>query len=106
MSNEQHTLYNALLKQIGLPEPFYEYKFHPARNWRFDVAFPAHKIAIEFEGGIYKIGRHQRPSGFMADIEKYNEAVILGWRVLRVPTHLFKTGEFDVYLLLERLINP
>lgn len=60
-----------------------EYKFHPSRKWRFDYACPEHKIAIECEGGIYTNGRHTRGTGYKKDMEKYNAAVELGWRVLR-----------------------
>lgn len=60
-----------------------QYKFHPNRKWLFDFAFPEKKLAIEVEGGKWTRGRHQRPVGFQGDIEKYNEALRLGWRVLR-----------------------
>lgn len=60
-----------------------EHKFHPTRKWRFDYAIIEHKIAIEVEGGVWTQGRHTRPQGFLNDIEKYNTATIMGWRVLR-----------------------
>jgi very-short-patch-repair endonuclease len=69
-----------------------EYKFHPVRKWRFDYAVPAHKIAIEVEGGAWTHGRHTRPQGFINDIEKYNAATLLGWRIFRTtPDDLYKT---------------
>ena len=51
-----------------------EYRFHPTRKWRFDAAFPSEKVAVEIEGGVWKYGRHNRASGFLNDMEKYNEA--------------------------------
>lgn len=60
-----------------------EFKFHPTRKWRFDFADVDNKIAVELEGGIWINGRHNRGKGYESDIEKYNEALILGWRVLR-----------------------
>lgn len=60
-----------------------EHKFHPTRKWRFDYAIPAHKIAIEVEGGVWTGGRHTSPKGFLNDMEKYNTATIMGWRLLR-----------------------
>lgn len=60
-----------------------EHKFHPTRRWRFDFADLENKIAIECEGGIWTSGRHTRGAGFSNDTEKYNQAVLLGWRVLR-----------------------
>ncbi|MGN0206795.1 MAG: hypothetical protein ACI4BC_06090 [Muribaculaceae bacterium] len=66
-----------------------EHKFHPTRKWRFDYAIPEHKIAIEVEGGVWTGGRHTSPMGFLNDMEKYNTATIMGWRVLRtIPGEL------------------
>ncbi len=56
-----------------------EHVFHPSRKWRFDYAFLGPKLAIEIEGQ----GRHQTYVGFRGDCEKYNSAVLHGWRVLR-----------------------
>ena len=42
-------------------------------------------------------GRHTRGKGYERDCEKYNEAVILGWRILRVTTDMVSDGRaFDV----------
>lgn len=60
-----------------------QYKFHPKRRWRADGALPDHKILIEIEGGAWIQGRHNRGKGFLDDMEKYNAAAVLGWRVLR-----------------------
>ena len=61
----------------------HEYKFHPERRWRFDHAYVSLKVAVEYEGGIWTGGRHNRGIGYKKDCEKYNAAVKLGWRVLR-----------------------
>ena len=61
-----------------------EYRFHATRRWRFDYAWPDHMIALEVEGGAFVRGRHNRGAGFRKDIEKYNAATLLGWRVLRI----------------------
>jgi len=66
-----------------------EYVFHPTRKWRFDFAFPAAKVAVEIDGRARgnpgTPGRHQTVDGVRRDCEKHNEAVRLGWRVLRFP---------------------
>lgn len=70
-----------------------EYRFHPTRKWRFDWAWPSQMVALEIEGGAWSRGRHTRGKGFIADCEKYNQAVLLGWRVLRVTPQQVKSGE-------------
>jgi len=81
-----------LIREAGLPEPEREYRFHPDRKWRFDLCWPGGWVAIEVEGGVWIRGRHTRGSGFVKDCEKYNEAAILGWCVLRVPAIMIKDG--------------
>lgn len=76
-----------------LPAPVREYAFHPERKWRFDFADPRLKIAAECEGGVWIQGRHNRGSGFVADIEKYNAAALLGWLVLRFTRTQIASGE-------------
>lgn len=69
-----------------------EYKFHLTRRWRFDYALPAYKIALEVEGGAFTGGRHTRGKGFLGDMEKYNTATCLGWRIVRcTPNQLLTT---------------
>lgn len=68
----------------GLPKPVTEFEFHPSRAWRFDFAWPEYKIALEVEGGVHTGGRHTNPQGFLGDMEKYNNAAVLGWRIIRV----------------------
>lgn len=76
------TLFKPLLT-AGLPLPCLEHKFHATRRWRFDYAWPEQRVALEVEGGIWSGGRHIRPKGFIADMEKYNTAAVEGWRIIR-----------------------
>lgn len=70
-----------------------EFKFHPTRRWRFDYALPEHKIALEVEGGVWTGGRHTSPKGFLGDMEKYNTATLMGWRVFRTtPQELYSAS--------------
>ena len=80
-----------------------EFKFHTERRWRFDYAIPQYKIALEVEGGVWTQGRHTRPQGFLGDMEKYNNATLLGWRVFRTtPNELYSK---KTLLLLKNAIN-
>lgn len=82
-----------------------EFKFHPTRRWRFDYAIPQHKIAIEVEGGVWIGGRHTSPRGFLNDIEKYNTATLMGWRVFRtVPNELLSNK--TLLLINEAMLTP
>ena len=66
-----------------------EVRFHPSRRWRADFAHLPSRTLIEIEGGIYVNGRHNRAAGFAADLEKYLEATLAGWRVVRLgPSQL------------------
>jgi very-short-patch-repair endonuclease len=79
--------FQLILRSEGLNEQFVrEYKFHPKRKWKADFADIENRILVEIEGGSYISGRHVRPVGFQKDIEKYNSATVLGWRLLRYAT--------------------
>jgi very-short-patch-repair endonuclease len=82
----------------AMPDPIREYKFHPTRRWRFDFAWPAYKIALEIEGGVWIRGRHTRGQGFTSDCQKYTEAALLGWMVLRVTPDMVNDGAALDYL--------
>lgn len=75
------------------PPPVEEFRFHPTRKWRFDFAWPERKIALEIEGGTWVAGRHTRGKGYESDCQKYNEAAILGWLVIRATTNIVRKGE-------------
>ena len=63
-----------------------EFRFHPERKWRADFAHVASRTLIEVEGGIFRrgAGRHNRGAGYAKDAEKYLEAVLAGWTVIRL----------------------
>jgi very-short-patch-repair endonuclease len=70
-----------------------EFRFNPERKWRADFHLVDTKILIEVEGGIWSNGRHTRGKGYIADIEKYNSAAVLGYTVLRFSTEQVKSGK-------------
>lgn len=78
--------FSAAVTVEGLAAPMTEVRFCDARKWRFDYAWPAAKVALEVEGGIWVKGGggHNRGKAFKDDLEKYNRATVLGWRVIRV----------------------
>ena len=79
----------ANLAALRVPAPTPEFVFHPTRKWRLDYAWPARKLALEVEGGVWSGGKHGRGSGIVKDMEKANGLALLGWRLLRVtPSEL------------------
>ncbi len=85
-----------------LPLPVRECQFAPPRKWRFDFAWPNHYpgVALEIEGGVFRGPGHRSVGKFLRDVEKYNEAAILGWMVLRCTTDDIESGA--AFALLRR----
>jgi very-short-patch-repair endonuclease len=75
-----------------------EHRFHPVRKWRADFAHLPSRTLIEIEVGIYVNGRHNRWAGFAADLEKYLEAGLSGWRLIRLGQNEL-TGEIIARLV-------
>lgn len=89
-----------MVQQLTLtkaPDYIREYRFDTERKWRFDFAWPVMKIAIEVEGSVHRIKKQ-----FRGDIQKYAEAMLQGWSVLRVDQNSIKSGQAITWL--ERLI--
>lgn len=102
-----------VLEAMNIPVPVKEFKFHHTRQWRFDYAWPQYKIALEVEGGIFgytdkqgnkrKGGAHSSVTGILRDLEKYNSAAVLGYRIIRVqPSDLMKTSTIE---MIKKCIN-
>ena len=94
------------IKVAGLQEPYRQYKFHPTRKWPVDFCWLGQKVIVEVEGGIWSRagakkcpvcgqtegGAHGRGAGIVRDIEKYNAATLLGFRVYRVTSTMIHDG--------------
>lgn len=88
-------LFKAMAKAHCLPEPIPEYLFKEGRRWAFDWLFIDGwlRIVLEIEGVSPQGTRHQRIGGFIKDLEKYNEATIMGYRVIRCTPRQVENGE-------------
>lgn len=94
-----------LWRAIG-GKPFVtEHRFDPERRWRFDVAWPDERVAVELEGGTWLSGRHTQAQGFQGDCDKYNRAVELGWRVLRYTTNDVRQRSAEMLDQVTRVLN-
>jgi hypothetical protein len=81
------TVLRLLLTEAGLPEPVVN---APIRN-RFgaiiahaDLAYPAHRVIIEYDGGHHRADERQ----YNIDIDRLDELMEEGWRVIRVNKNL------------------
>lgn len=73
------------------PEQFL-HAYDKGRRWRFDFAWPDRMVAVECEGGTWSGGRHTTGAGFEKDTEKYTEAALRGWVVLRFTQRQIHDG--------------
>lgn len=78
--------FEAQWELLNGPELKPEFYFCPNRDWRADYLVIGTMWLIELEGGIWSGGRHTRPKGFIDDVYKYNQAAMLGYRVIRIAT--------------------
>jgi hypothetical protein len=99
MSNLEEALAEQLVAH-GAPPFTREHRFHPKRKWQLDFAWPEIRVACEVEGGVWTGGRHTRGAGFTADCEKYNEAAVLNWLILRVTGQMVNDGRALHYIQL------
>ena len=83
-----------------------EHRFHSVRRWRFDFANVSAKLAIEIDGGVWSYGRHNRASGYIKDMEKFNHATYLNWYILKYTKVSEMIGDIDnIKKLVEQLTN-
>ena len=90
----------AILRAAGF-DVTEQFAFHPTRRWRADllVSDPRrerHPILVEIEGiNAQGTTAHQRIAGYLKDMEKYREAAVLGFPVLRFAPREIKTVMLD-----------
>lgn len=92
MKNENERLLYELLNEAYPGRWKQDIQFIEERKYRGDAVNVKDKILVEIEGGLWIMGRHNRPVGMQEDMEKYNLATVHGWKVLRyTPETLRKT---------------
>ena len=92
-----HHIFLAWLTANKIPAPVLEHRVSTERKWRFDMAWPCLRIAMEIEGGVWRGGRHVTGRGYLADMEKYNAAALGGWMLLRVtPENLLSSATLNL----------
>jgi len=97
VKHEAHILLEKHLEELKL-QYLREFRFAPPRRWKFDYMLKDGRTAIEIEGAIWSAGRHTRGAGYQADLEKYNEATKMGFRVYRFSTQDVLEGKAKAFL--------
>ena len=102
-----------LASALGLAgDPFVgferQYAYVPGRKFRADFAWPASRLLVEIQGGVFTGQAHGSVKGVLADIERLNLATLNGWRLLRFTTACADRAEVGETLdVIEKaLTNP
>lgn len=82
-----------------------EYRFAKPRRWKSDYYIPKLNVLIEYEGlGVghnkSKSGGHQTVKGYTANCEKYNQANLRGFILLRYTALNFYEVHYDLNYLI------
>jgi very-short-patch-repair endonuclease len=84
------------LRAAGILDYHQEYMFALAdtgRKWRADFCWLPERVILEIEGGTRSgKSRHTKHDGFTKDLDKYNTATLLGYKVYRVTTEMVHDG--------------
>ena len=91
----KRSLAETIARKTGARYEF-EYLFAaPDRKWRSDIAFPAERVAIEIDGGLWNYGRHNRAASMLTDMEKGNGYAARNWVVFHMPWEWIDGGRRD-----------
>jgi very-short-patch-repair endonuclease len=101
-SHSKEDLFDFQLRSYKLPQFERQFMFAKeiGRRWMFDFANREFRIAIEVEGLVVMRvngelivkGRHASIQGFRDDAEKYANAAVMGWHVMRFEQSQVKSG--------------
>lgn len=95
----EQKLFDQLCLSHGITPPDHEYPFAKCigRKWRFDYLFDGW-LAVERTGGVWIKGHHSGGQDQIDDMEKQNNAVILGYAVLEFTPEQFDDGSAFAFI--------
>lgn len=83
----------------GWAQPEAEVMLIPGRRFRCDFAWPAHRLVVEVQGGVWlPKGGHTGGKAQIDDMEKLNLLTLAGWRVLQVTPKQVVDGTLPALL--------
>ena len=109
------TLVPLLCRAHGLPEPVAEYRFAKPRRFAFDWCWVEAQVALEIEGGFFGVGKpcpvcrrrggggHSSIERLKSDVEKYNLATVMGYKVIRAMPEQVESGA--AFEFLKRVLH-
>jgi very-short-patch-repair endonuclease len=105
-SKKQYDFFITTIRNEFATEIIEEYPFakDQGRKWRIDFYLPEYCLAIEIEGGTLSRSRHTSKTGFLKDIEKYNELTAKGIRLIRFTPQMLVGEMRYVRELLTKII--
>ena len=80
------------IRATRMPKPERQYRYAPPRKFAADFAWPAQRLLVEVQGGIWTRQAHGSIKGVLADIDRLNAATLAGWRLLRFTPEMVKSG--------------
>ena len=80
-----------------------EYRAIPGRQFRWDAAWPAQRLLVELNGGVWGTSKsnktgHNSGVALNRDAEKANLAVLAGWRTLAFTINHVRSGQALLWL--------
>jgi very-short-patch-repair endonuclease len=87
----------------GLPKPVTQFRAVRNRKFRWDFAWPEHRLLVEVNGGTWIGGMHARGKGIRRDYEKANLAMLNGWQQMTFSSDQITDGK--AIMLLRRFFE-
>ena len=114
------------------PEPEHDVTFYPGRKWRADFIWKRERVLVELEGQVWGAqvhcqacgalvkkrgkggkwyvvreagGRHVRGDGFQNDVDKYNAAQSIGYRLFRVTAKMLDEDPYSIIMMVKEAVE-
>lgn len=99
----RETAVRLILVQAGLPEPELNWTLRTGTGAfvaRLDMAWPQHRVAIEYDGR-----QHADPDQFRRDADRWRAISAEGWTLVRVLAHHLETPHHGIVTPVRRALD-